>query len=225
LPTILNAAGVSFAILGPEEPSTGHAPRRLGNEYLFQMLAMQNVETMNGYGVKKIVTNCPHAYNTLKNEYPDFGGTYEVVHGTQLVAELVRKGKVKLTEGVDMDLAYHDPCYLGRTNGEYDAPRFLLKAIPGLKVREADLCRERAMCCGAGGGRMWLEEKLGERINQTRFAQLESTGTADVCVACPYCWSMLSDAQQELGREDSKTWDVIELVAKAVRNEAVGSRQ
>jgi Fe-S oxidoreductase len=213
---ILIAAGVKFAILGPEEVSTGDAARRMGNEYLFQMLAMQNVETMNGYGVKKIVTNCPHAYNTLKNEYPDFGGEYEVIHGTQLVAELVRKGRVKLTESVDVDLAYHDPCYLGRTNGEYNAPRFLLKAIPGLKVREAELSRETAMCCGAGGGRMWLEESLGERINQTRFAQLEATGTTEAAVACPYCWSMLSDAQQELGHEDAQTWDVIELVAKAL---------
>ena len=216
LAKILNAAGVSFAILGPEEASTGDAARRLGNEYLFQMLAMQNVETMNGYGVKKIVTNCPHAFNTLKNEYPDFGGEYDVIHGTQLVADLVRKGRVKLTERVDVDLAYHDPCYLGRTNGEFDAPRFLLKAVPGITVREAGLKREQAMCCGAGGGRMWLEEKLGERINQTRFAQLEASGTTDVGVACPYCWSMLSDAQQELGHEQAKAWDVIELVARAI---------
>jgi Fe-S oxidoreductase len=216
---ILKAAGVKFAILGPEEASTGDAARRLGNEYLFQMLAMQNVEVMNGYGVKKIVTNCPHAYNTLKHEYPDFGGEYEVVHGTQLVAELVRSGKIKLTETVDLDVALHDPCYLGRTNGEYDAPRSLLRWIPGLQVREAELTRETSMCCGAGGGRMWLEENLGERINQTRFAQLEATGTEEVAVACPYCWSMLSDAQKELGHEEAATYDVIELVARAMRTE------
>jgi Fe-S oxidoreductase/nitrate reductase gamma subunit len=216
LAKILHAAGVKFAILGPEEVSTGDAPRRLGNEYLFQMLAMQNVETMNGYGVKRIVTNCPHVYNTLKNEYPDFDGNYEVIHGTQLVAELVRAGRIKLTKTLEMDLAYHDPCYLGRTNGEYDAPRFLLNAIPGVRVREAELTRETSMCCGAGGGRMWLEEKLGERINQTRFAQLEKTGTKDVAVACPYCYSMLSDAQNELGHEEAKSYDVIELVAMAM---------
>jgi Fe-S oxidoreductase len=214
---ILQAAGVKIAILGPEELSTGDAVRRLGNEYLFQMLAQQNIETMNGYGVKKIVTNCPHAFNTLAHEYPDFGGNYEVVHGTQLVAQLVRKGKVKLTGSVDLDLAYHDPCYLGRTNGEYDAPRFLLKAIPGMKVREAELHRETSMCCGAGGGRMWLEEKLGERINQTRFTQLEASGTSDVAVACPYCFSMLSDAQNELGRDQAVTYDVIELVERSIR--------
>ncbi len=213
---ILQAAGVKIAILGPEEASTGDAARRLGNEYLFQMLAQQNIETMNGYGVKKIVTNCPHAFNTLAHEYPEFGGHYEVVHGTQLVAQLVRRGKVKLTGSVDLDLAYHDPCYLGRTNGEYDAPRFLLKAIPGMKVREAELHRETSMCCGAGGGRMWLEENLGERINQTRFGQLEASGTADVAVACPYCFSMLSDAQNELGKEEAETYDVIELVAQSL---------
>lgn len=213
---ILQAAGVKLAILGPEETSSGDAARRLGNEYLFQMLAMQNVETMNGYGVKKIVTNCPHAYNTLKNEYPDFGGHYEVVHGTQLVAELLRSGRVKLSQSVDMTLAYHDPCYLGRTNGEYDAPRFLLRAVPGLKVREAELHRETAMCCGAGGGRMWLEENLGQRINQMRYGQLEASGAEDVAVACPYCWSMLSDAQRETGHETAMTYDVIELVARAL---------
>jgi len=213
---ILKAAGIKIAILGSEEVSTGDAARRLGNEYLFQMLAQQNVETMNGYGVKKIITNCPHAFNTLSHEYPDFGGDYEVVHGTQLVARLVRTGKIKLSGAVDLDLAYHDPCYLGRTNGEYDAPRFLLNAIPGLKMREAELSHDRAMCCGAGGGRMWLEENLGERINQTRFEQLEASGTADVAVACPYCFSMLSDAQNELDREDASTYDVIELVAKSL---------
>lgn len=224
LAKILQAAGIKFAILGPEEVSSGDAARRLGNEYLFQMLAMQNVETMNGYGVKKIVTNCPHVFNTVKNEYPAFGGEYEVVHGSQLVAELVRKGRVKLTKNVAADLAYHDPCYLGRTNGEYDAPRFLLRAIPGLQVREAELSHERSMCCGAGGGRMWLEEKIGDRINQIRFAQLEASGTSDVAVACPYCWSMLSDAQQETGREAARTWDVIELVAQALPSGAEAPR-
>jgi Fe-S oxidoreductase len=213
---ILRGAGIRFAILGAEEVSTGDAARRLGNEYLFQTLATHNVETMNRYGVKKIVTNCPHAFNTLKHEYPDFGGSYEVVHGTQLVAQLVRSGRVRLTKSLGLDLAYHDPCYLGRTNGEYEAPRFLLRAIPGIQVREPVLTRETSMCCGAGGGRMWLEEKLGQRINQARFAQLEATGTNDVAVSCPYCYSMLSDAQKELGHEQAKTYDVIELVAMAL---------
>ncbi len=213
---ILKAADVKFAILGPEEMSSGDAARRLGNEYLYQTLAMQNIEVMNAYGVKKIVTNCPHVFNTLKDEYPDLGGDYEVVHGTQLVAELVREGRVRLSESLDLDLAYHDPCYLGRTNGEFSAPRFLLNAIPGVRVREAELHRERSMCCGAGGGRMWLEEDLGERINQLRFGQLKESGTDDVAVACPYCFSMISDAQNETGHEEATTYDVIELVARSM---------
>jgi Fe-S oxidoreductase len=216
LAEILTAAGVKFAVLGPEEASTGDAARRLGNEYLFQMLAMQNVEVMNGYGVKKIVTNCPHVFNTLANEYPDFDGHYEVVHGTQLVADLVRRGKIRLTKPVDIRLAYHDPCYLGRTNGEFDAPRELLAAIPGLEFCEAELSRETSMCCGAGGGRMWLEESIGERINQLRFRQLAATGTDEIAVACPYCYSMLSDAQREADLEDVQTYDVIELVAMSL---------
>jgi len=213
---VLRAAGVKFAILGPEEMCTGDSARRMGNEYLFQVLAQQNVETMNGYGVKKIVTNCPHCFNTLANEYPDFGGNYEVVHGTRLVADLVRSGRVKLTKSVQAELAYHDPCYLGRTNGEFDAPRFLLNAVPGLKIHEAELSREKGMCCGAGGGRMWLEEKLGERINQVRYTQLKETGTTEMCVACPFCNVMLANAQQELGDEEARTHDVIELVAEAI---------
>jgi len=213
---ILQAAGVKFAILGPEEMCSGDSARRLGNEYLFQVLAQQNVETMQGYGVKKIVTNCPHCFNTLAHEYPEFGAEFEVVHGTQLVAELVRSGRIKLTKGVQADLAYHDPCYLGRTNGEYEAPRFLLNAIPGLKFREAELSHEKSMCCGAGGGRMWLEEKLGERINQVRYGQLKETGTQEMCVACPFCNVMLANAQQELGDEEARTHDVIELVAEAM---------
>jgi len=213
---ILKAAGVKFAILGSEEMCTGDSARRLGNEYLFQVLAQQNVETMNGYGVKKIVTNCPHCFNTLANEYPDFGGHYEVVHGTQLVADLVRSGRLKLTKSVPVDLAYHDPCYLGRTNGEFDAPRFLLTAVPGAHVREPELSREKSMCCGAGGGRMWLEEKIGERINQVRYGQLKETGTDEVCVACPFCNVMLANAQQEVGDEEARTHDVLELVARAV---------
>ncbi len=216
LAKILKAADIKIAILGPEEASTGDAARRLGNEYLYQMLAMQNIEVMNGYGVKKIVTNCPHVYNTLANEYPDLDGNYDVVHGTQLVADLVRQGRIDLTQTVDLDLAYHDPCYLGRTNGEYDAPRYLLDEIPGLKVREAELSRDRSMCCGAGGGRMWLEEDLGTRINQLRFDQLRATGTPEIAVACPYCFSMLSDAQREGGLEDAQTLDVIELVAQSL---------
>ncbi|OYV95968.1 MAG: hypothetical protein B7Z68_06315, partial [Acidobacteria bacterium 21-70-11] len=217
---LLHAAGVKFAILGSEERCTGDAARRLGNEYLFQTLAAANVETLNGRGVKKIVTNCPHCFNTLAHEYPDFGGQYEVKHGTQLIAELVAAGRLTLTSEVRRELTFHDPCYLGRTNHEYEAPRAILGAIPGLTLKEAPLSREKAMCCGAGGGRMWLEEKLGTRINQTRMHQLQESGTADVAVACPFCAVMVGNAQQELGMEDARTVDVITLAAQALTKDS-----
>jgi Fe-S oxidoreductase len=213
---LLRAAGVKFAILGTEERCTGDAARRLGNEYLFQTLVAGNVGTLKKYGVKRIVTNCPHCFNTLAHEYSDFGGEYEVLHGTQLISELVAKGRLALTSEVRRELTYHDPCYLGRTNGEYDAPRSILKAIPGLTLKEAPLSREKAMCCGAGGGRMWLEEKLGTRINQTRLEQLRESGASDVAVACPFCTVMITNAQQELGHETSRTADVIALAAEAL---------
>jgi Fe-S oxidoreductase/nitrate reductase gamma subunit len=216
LARLLQSAGVTFAILGPEERCTGDAARRLGNEYLFQMLAAANVGTLNGRGVKKIVTNCPHCFNTLAHEYPDFGGSYEVLHGTQMVAELVADGRLELTAELRRELTYHDPCYLGRTNGEYDAPRAILEAIPGLTLKEAPLSRAKGMCCGAGGGRMWLEEKLGTRINQTRMRQLAESGTNDVAVACPFCAVMVGNAQQELGLETAQTVDVITLAAQAL---------
>lgn len=217
LARLLQAAGVKFAILGPEETCTGDSARRLGNEYLFQMLAQANVEVLNGYKVKKIVTNCPHCFNTLAHEYPDFGGHFEVVHGTQLVAELLAKGALTLGQASKAtSLTYHDPCYLGRTNREFDAPRRILAAIPGLEVREAPLSREKGMCCGAGGGRMWLEENRGERINQTRVKQLRESGCADAAVACPFCYVMISNGQQELGFEEAKTFDVLELAAQAL---------
>lgn len=214
---LLKAAGVSFAILGPEETCTGDAARRLGNEYLFQMLAQANVETLNGYKVKKIVTNCPHCFNTLAHEYPDFGGHFEVVHGTQLVARLLAEGRLSLAHAATVkEVTFHDPCYLGRTNREFDAPRRILAAVPGLTLKEAPLSRERGMCCGAGGGRMWLEEKRGERINQRRVKQLGESGCADAAVACPFCHVMISNGQQELGQEEAKTFDVLELAAQAL---------
>jgi len=217
---LLHAAGVKFAILGSEERCTGDAARRLGNEYLFQTLAAANVETLNGRGVKRIVTNCPHCFNTLAHEYPDFGGQYEVKHGTQLIAELVASGRLTLTSEVRRELTFHDPCYLGRTNHEYEAPRAILGAIPGLTLKEAPLSREKAMCCGAGGGRMWLEEKLGTRINQTRMQQLQESGATDVAVACPFCAVMVGNAQQELGMEDARTVDVITLAAQALAKDS-----
>jgi Fe-S oxidoreductase len=212
---LLKAAGVKFAILGVEEMCTGDAARRLGNEYLYQTLAQQNIETLNNYGVKKIIANCPHCFNALGSEYEDLGGKYEAIHGTQFVADLVKEGKIKLTKSVDREIVFHDPCYLGRTNNEFEAPRYLLEQIPGIKLKEAELSREKAMCCGAGGGRMWLEEDLGDRINRTRWNQMKETGCQDAAVACPFCYSMISDGQQEVGDEESKTFDVIQLVAES----------
>jgi Fe-S oxidoreductase len=212
---ILQSAGVSFAILGTEETCTGDSARRLGNEYLFQTLAQQNVEILNGYGVRKIVTNCPHCMNCLKNEYGDFGGRYEVVHGSQLVAELVAAGRVRLTSPISETITFHDPCYLGRYNGVYDAPRQILRAIPGLKLTELERSREKGLCCGAGGGRMWMEEKLGTRINQTRMREIADSGAGAVGVSCPFCMVMIGNAREEIGVA-TQPFDVIELARKAM---------
>ena len=212
---ILTTAGVSFAILGTEETCTGDSARRLGNEYLFQMLAQQNVETLNGYGVKKIVTNCPHCMNCLKNEYGDFGGRYEVVHGSQLVAELIASGRIRPTEPIPETITFHDPCYLGRYNGVYDAPREILRAIPGLQLKELPRSRERGLCCGAGGGRMWMEEKLGTRINQTRMREIVEAGTGAVGVSCPFCMVMIGNAKEEIGAA-TQPFDVLELARRSI---------
>lgn len=213
---LLRAAGVTFATLGEEESCTGDSARRLGNEYLFATLAEGNIETLKGYGVKKIVTNCPHCLNTLSQEYPAFGGRFEVVHGTRLVADLLAAGRLALTAEVKETLTFHDPCYLARYNGETAAPRAVLDAVPGLTVREMALGGERAMCCGAGGGRMWLEEKLGRRINHERLDQAAATGCAGVAVACPFCNVMLNNAAGETGREAFTTKDVLEIAERAL---------
>ena len=214
---LLKAADISFAILGTEESCTCESARRLGNEYLFQTATETNVELLKGYGVKKVITNCPHCLNTLKNEYPDFGGTFEVVHGTELVAELIASGRLKLDQTVDVDLTYHDPCYLSRYNGQVDAPRAILGAIPGVKLTEMDKHGEATMCCGAGGGRFWLEEHLGKRVNHERFEQAMETKATTIAVGCPFCNVMLNNAAGETGREGIATTDVLELAAKALK--------
>ena len=212
---ILDAAGVSFAILGNEETCTGDSARRMGNEYLFQMLAQQNVETLNGYKVRKIVTNCPHCMNCLKNEYGDFGGHYEVVHGSQLVSELIQAGRVKMSTEIPESITFHDPCYLGRYNGAYDAPRDILRAIPGLRLTEMPRSREKGLCCGAGGGRMWMEEKLGTRINQERMREIADTGASSVGVSCPFCMVMIGNAKDEIGVA-TQPFDVLELARRSM---------
>jgi Fe-S oxidoreductase len=207
---ILNAAGVSFAILGTEETCNGDSARRMGNEYLFQTLAQQNIETLNGYGVKSIVTNCPHCFNCLKNEYAPLGGNYEVMHGSELVSRLITEGRVRMETPIDQTISFHDPCYLGRYNGVYDAPRRILESIPGLKLQELPRSRERGLCCGAGGGRMWMEEKLGTRINQTRMKEIAEANTDAVGVSCPFCMVMIGNAK-ETSSEPHAPFDVLEL--------------
>lgn len=212
---ILQAAGVRFAILGPREGSTGECVRRAGNEMLFQSLAQALVETLDGLAVKRIVTCDPHAFNALKNEYPEFGGNFEVVHHTQLIDRLIREGKIasrKAAEGV----IYHEPCYLARHNGEYEAPRRVIAAVSKDSPKEFALARDKAMCCGAGGGRMWMEEHIGKRINVLRAEQALEKAPKAIATACPYCAIMLRDGMAQLGRDDVPTKDIAELVAEAL---------
>ncbi|MCH7704413.1 MAG: (Fe-S)-binding protein [Planctomycetes bacterium] len=216
---LMKKAGVKFAILGNEETCTGDPARRAGNEYLFQTFAKQNVETLGKYGAdkKKIVTSCPHCFNTLANEYPDFGGHYDVVHHTQLLAELVKSGKLTPTKSIDKRVAYHDSCYLGRHNNEYDAPRAVLEAIPGLTILEPKETRDRGMCCGAGGAQMFKEEEPGdERINERRADQLLETNPDAVASNCPFCMRMLTDGLAAKNKEEVETLDVAELLREAV---------
>jgi Fe-S oxidoreductase len=214
---VLRAAGVKFAILGEEETCTGDAARRLGNEYLYQTLARQNCETFERYGVKKVITQCPHCLNALKNEYPELGGRFEVVHHTELIARLVAEGRLAPAAAAGAEaVTFHDPCYLARHNGVVEAPRAALAAA-GLPVTELDRSGRTGFCCGGGGGRMWLEEKLGTRVNRNRVDEIAGKlGPAGgtVAVGCPFCLTMLKDGVAETGRDESiKVLDVAELVA------------
>jgi Fe-S oxidoreductase len=211
---ILKHAGVRFGILGSRETSTGECVRRAGNEMLFQQLARALVETLNSLGVERIVTCDPHAFNTLKNEYPEFGGRYEVVHHTQLIAGLIRQGRVRVNRSFER-VIYHEPCYLARHNGEYEAPRAILAELTRDAPLEFELKREKAMCCGAGGARMWMDEKIGRRINLVRFEQALPQRPSVVATACPYCATMMSDGAKALAPEIA-TRDLAELVAEAL---------
>jgi len=219
---LLRAAGVKFAILGEEETCNGEAARRLGNEYLYQTQAAANVERLNAYGVKKILTQCPHCLNTLKNELPQFGGHYEVAHHTEVIARLVAEGRLRPAEASSLagqPVTFHDPCYLARWNGVTEAPRQALGAVPNLSLREMARSRTQGFCCGAGGGRMWLEEKLGTRINQNRVEEAtRALGQGGVvATGCPFCLTMLRDGVNELGREEKlRVLDVAEIVAEGI---------
>lgn len=222
LAKILKAAGVKFAILGEEEMCTGDSARRLGNEYLFDAMAQALVEVLNGYEVKKIVTACPHCYNTLKNEYPAYGGHYEVIHHTELIDTLIREGKIKLEKSVadgNGQVVYHDSCYLGRYNGIYDAPRNIVNRLPGASLLEAERSHHRSFCCGAGGGRMWMEETIGKLVNVERSEECMRTGAGTVAVACPFCNIMLTDGTKEASDDPNNATpvkDLAELVAESM---------
>ena len=212
---LLQRAGVSFAILGPREMCTGDPARRIGNEYLFQTMAEQNVETLQDAGVTKVIANCPHCFNTLRNEYPDYGGRFEVLHHSEVIASLVAEGRLRPTGRVDTTVAYHDPCYLGRHNDIYRDPRKALEAVPGVTTVEMPRHGERALCCGAGGARMWMEERIGKRINEERMDEAASTGADTVGVACPYCLIMLDDSARIRG-EDTRVLDLAQVVARSL---------
>jgi Fe-S oxidoreductase len=210
--TLLREAGVSFSILGKDEKCCGDPARRIGNEYLFQSLAQENIATLNALGVKRVIAQCPHCFNTLKNEYPRFGGDYEVIHHTQLLADLLAQGKIKLAGGAPTRVAYHDSCYLGRYQGEYAAPRKVLKAA-GVTLLEADRRKTKSVCCGAGGGRMWMEEEPEHRVNEMRVGQLLEKEPEAIGVNCPYCLTMMEDGIGAKGKSESvKAFDLAEIL-------------
>ena len=202
---LLKRAGIDFAILGPSELCTGDPARRSGNEYLFQMLAMQNVEVLNGMGVRKIVTQCPHCFNTLLNEYPQLGGHYEVLHHSQLLEWCIETGRLDLSNArLEERVTYHDSCYLGRHNDIYLAPRKVIGALKGIEIVEMGRNGTKGMCCGAGGARMWMEESIGKKVNDERAQEAIATGATRVATACPFCYIMLDDGVKGAGRDESE---------------------
>ncbi|MFN3952096.1 MAG: (Fe-S)-binding protein [Thermaurantimonas sp.] len=215
LASILQKAGITFGILGTEESCTGDPAKRAGNEFLFQMMAMQNIQVLNGYEVKKIVTACPHCFNTLKNEYPELGGTYEVVHHTQLINDLLKSNKLKIQGGAfkGKKITYHDPCYLGRANGEYEAPREVIRALDA-DLAEMKRSRAKGLCCGAGGAQMFKEPERGNKdINIERTEEALATGSEIIAAACPFCNTMMTDGVKNKEKEGSvKVYDIAELV-------------
>ena len=226
LAAIFQQANVKFAIMGKSESCCGDPARRAGNEYLYQVMAQANIETLNELKVTKVVTACPHCFNTIKNEYPQLGGNYEVLHHTEFINYLIREGRVKLGKAVEGTITYHDPCYLGRYNDRYDAPRAVLEAIPGIHLVEMKRSRETARCCGAGGGRMWLEERAGGRMNQNRIIDVQEVGATTLAAGCPFCTSMFQDGIKGRGAEGSLALqDVAELVAASMVSDGPNTTQ
>jgi Fe-S oxidoreductase len=219
--TLLHTAGVKFAVLGPAETCTGDPARRMGNEFVYSMLAQQNIETLNEAAPRTIVASCPHCFNTIAKEYPQLGGNYEVIHHTQLLARLVAEGKLTPVTAVDEKLTYHDPCFLGRHNKVFTPPRQILDAVPGVQAEEMHRCKNRGFCCGAGGARMWMEERIGKRINTERIEEALALNPDTISTACPYCLVMLGDAINEKkasgqAKDTLEVVDVAQLLARSV---------
>lgn len=218
---ILNHCNVKFGVLGAEESCTGDPAKRAGNEFTFQMQAMMNIQVLNGYEVKRIVTGCPHCFNTLKNEYPELGGKYEVIHHTQLIQDLINTGKLTVQGGAykGKKITFHDPCYLGRANDVYEAPRELIEKLDAELV-EMKRCRSKGLCCGAGGAQMFKEEEKGDkRINQERTDEALATGASVIASACPFCNTMLTDGVKSNEKEDQvAVLDIAELIAASMND-------
>lgn len=218
--TLLQAAGVKVGILGTEEKCCGEPARMAGNEYLFQMLATENIEYLKAYNIKKVVTTCPHCFNVLRNHYPDFGSTIEVVHHTEYLVGLIAEGRLKPATELPGPVTYHDPCYLGRYHNIYDQPRSILSSIPGLRITEMERTRDKSFCCGGGGGRVFMEEHLGQRINQMRMEQAKETGAGMLAVACPFCLTMMEDAGRVDSGEKLEIVDIAEVLCRSVISDA-----
>ncbi|GAB3426092.1 (Fe-S)-binding protein [Niabella aquatica] len=222
--TILNATQTKYAILGREEMCTGDPARRAGNEFVFQMMAYQNIQVLNSYGIKKIVTTCPHCYNTLKNEYPELGGTYEVIHHTTFLQQLIDEGRIKIKEGGPFKgkkITYHDSCYLGRANHIYEAPRKVLESLDA-ELAEMKCCRSKGLCCGAGGAQIFKEEEKGDkRINIERTQEALDTNASYIAAACPFCNTMITDGVKNAEKESTiKILDIAEIVADSMEIDA-----
>ena len=224
--TLLHTAGVTFAVLGPAETCTGDPARRIGNEFVFSMLAQQNIETLNEAAPRTVVASCPHCFNALANEYPQLGGNYQVIHHTQLLSKLVAEGKLTPVTPVEERITYHDPCFLGRHNKLYSPPREIMDRVPGVQAQEMHRCRERGFCCGAGGARMWMDDRFGKRINIERIDEALGTGPDTISTACPYCLVMLGDAvsAKKAAGEAAESLEVVDVALLLARSVAADGK-